>query len=403
MFKEKSFGVVFLSVLLGFFVAAPAFAGEAKTIKDAVKDGKFSGTIGSYFEHRNNEAENSDYGWATGYFTLKYETLRWNGLKLGGRVFAHVDLYSDHDNGTTDPFEADVESMYTVPEIYLDYSFLGDSSLRVGRWDHQKVSHIDDVQSEGGYLLFNELPGVKLTFGVMKRFAEIDYDDGEDFGRKNNAQDLDSKGTYGANSKPVLLFAEAKKTLFDMVDINPYVMYQKGYASVYGIDTDIKYKIEDLNAEVGGRIDIYTVDAQISGSKDAKCFALAPYIKKGPITLDVGFAKFDDDNSLNKPAWLRDYLLGVNDQLIAYGQAGSDVYFGRIKYSKDKFWTHFVYVNYDYDLTSSMGDRLEEKEVQFGYEFTKNFDVNIRLFDVKTHGVDNKDYQKIETRVRFRF
>ena len=49
-----------------------------------------------------------------------------------------------------------------------------------------------------------EIADLELTVGMMNRFAEIDYDDGEDFGRTNKSQDLDSEGSYGSGSKPFL-------------------------------------------------------------------------------------------------------------------------------------------------------------------------------------------------------
>ena len=167
-------------ILLLFFclmAANMSFAGEAEKVEDAFKNGKLSGTIGSYFEFTNRDADDSDFGWATGYLTLKYETLSWNDLKMGARFLAHGQMYSDHDNGVTDPFDADIESQFTLPELYFNYSFAGNSSVTAGRWNHQKVTHIDDAQSEGAYLRFQELEDIEVTAGVMRRFAEIDYDD----------------------------------------------------------------------------------------------------------------------------------------------------------------------------------------------------------------------------------
>ena len=47
---------------------------------------------------------------------------------------------------------------------------------------------------------------------MMTRFAEIDFDDGEDFGRTNDAQDLDNETTYGPSSGPMLVYLEGKYT-----------------------------------------------------------------------------------------------------------------------------------------------------------------------------------------------
>ena len=130
--------IVFLLLAVCLVINNVSFANEADTVEDAFRNGKISGTIGSYFEYTNRDADDSDFGWATGYLTLKYETLSWNDLKMGARFFAHGQLYSDHDDGVTDPFDVDVESQFTLPELYFNYVFAENSSVTVGRWNHQK-------------------------------------------------------------------------------------------------------------------------------------------------------------------------------------------------------------------------------------------------------------------------
>lgn len=379
-----------------------SFAQEAETIGNAFREGKISGTIGSYYEYVNRDADDSDGGWATAYFTLKYETLSWKGLKFGARGFVRGELYSDDDDGVTDPFDVDVESKYTLPELYLSYGFAERSNVTAGRWNHLKITHIDDNQSEGGYVQFKEIEGLELTAGVVKRFAEIDYDDGEDFGRNNDAQDLDSESTYGPGSNAYLYFFEGKYNGINMLVLNPYFIHHDDYASVYGIDTKIEAEMEDPELTYGGKASYYHVDADISGSGDANNYMLEPFVKLKPLYLSVGYARFDDGNALNKPAWLRDYFLPV-DQLITYGIADSNVIFGKLKLTFGDFWTHFAFSDSDYATTVVRGDGSQEYELQFGYKFPKNIDLNIRLFDVQFDNVDDRDYQKIESHLRFKF
>lgn len=393
---------VFLFLALCLMAANISFAEDAETVADAFKQGTISGAIGSYFEYTNTDADDADFGWATGYLTLKYETLGWKGLKTGARFFAHGELYSDHEDGVTDPFDADVESKYTLPELYLDYGFAGNSSVRAGRWDHLKITHIDDNQSEGGYVRFKEVEGLDLTAGAMRRFAEIDYDDGEDFGRNNDAQDLSSESAYGPGSGDYLYFFEAKYDGIDILSVNPYVMYQEDYASVYGIDTKIEAEMDDPELTYGGEASYYHVDAEIAGSGDADNYMLAPFVKIDPVYLSVGYARFDDGNALTKPAWLRDYFLPV-DQVATYATPDSDVVFGKLKLTFGDFWTHFVFADSKYATTAGNGDGSQEYELQFGYTLVRNLDFNVRLFDVQFDNVDDKDYQKIETHICFKF
>ena len=400
---QKSIMSMFLFAFLSA-VSITCFADYAETIEEAFKDGKIKGTIGTYFEYTDKDAPDKNYGWGTGYISLKYETLEWNRIKSGIGFFAHGQLYNESDYNS-DSFNADIEKEYTLPEFYLNLGFMEESSIRMGRWNHKKITHIDDAQSEGFYVQIKEIPDVEVVVGLMTRFAEIDYDDGEDFGRTGDSQDLDSEGSFGSGSERYLLFLETKVKALDMLELNPYIMYQDGYAGVYGLDTDLKYCSEYNEITYGGRIDFYHVAADISGSKDSDNFAVSPYIEKGPFTVSVGFAQFDDDNgdAMNKPSWHRDYLVAELDQDKPYGSADCEVYFGKVKYSMDKFWTHFALGDYNYNMTSSKGDSSLELEWQVGYKFTKNLDINFRFFDVAYDNVDDKDYQKVEGRVRFKF
>jgi len=398
----KRIKIAMLALMLILVSSGLVFAEQAATIEDAFRDGNLSGTIGSYFEYTNMDADDSDFGWATGYLTMKYETLEWNRLKAGARLFVHGELFSDHDNSTTDPFTVDVEKKVTLPELYLNYGVFDDSSIVVGRWAHGKNTHIDDAQSQGAYVNFKEIDYVEITAGITKSFAEIDYDDGEDFGRTNDSQDFGNEGTYGSGSSSNLMFLEAKYSLLDILSLNPYVMHQDGYAGVAGMDAKIETEYEDLELTYGAKVSYYHVDAKAIGIDNSDSYAIFPYAKKGPLEVTLGYASFDDGDALNKPAWLRDYLT-ILDQQKEYGRAGSRKKFAKVKLSLDKFWTHIAVGDNSYDYVAAVGDRSVEYELQFGYQFTKSLDLNIRLFDVKYDDVDNKDYQKVETRMRFKF
>ncbi|MFH2145180.1 MAG: hypothetical protein ABII75_04020 [Candidatus Omnitrophota bacterium] len=402
------FSLIGLSILLvmclfGVFVSAVVcFAEDAATIEDALANAKINGETGSYFEFTDADAVDSDFGWSTGYLTLKYETQSWKRLKLGTRFFAHGQLYSDHDNTTTDPFDADIETPYTLPEFYLNYSVTEGTNAAIGRWDHRKISHIDDAQSEGAYIAINEIADLELIAGVMRRFAEIDYDDGEDFGCTNKTQDLDSKTTYGANSESYLFFIESRYKLSEMLTLNPYLMSQDGYASVYGLDTKFKREWEGIGVAYGAEVYYYHVSADIPASSDSDNFAVFPFVSTGPLEFTLGYASFDGGDSLNKPIWLCDYFTLV-DQQKEYGNAGSDKYFAKVKLAFDRFWTHFAYGDNNYNFVSGRGDRSQEYELQFGYNVTENLALNLRLFDVQYRDVADKDYQKVESLVRFKF
>ncbi len=392
-------GMVFLAL---FVACSPAFAEGMDTVEGALKGGKVSGAIGNYFEYVDKNVANN-YGWSTTYVDLKYKTAEWNRFSAGVGFFAHGDSYNHSKSSSVDPFNVDVEKEVTLPELYLSRGMLEKSSATVGRFDHRKISHIDDTQSEGAYFSFNEVKDLGVNVGVMRRFADIDYDDGEDFGRNTDAQDLDNAAVFGRKSEPYLLFADGKYKLMDTVTFNPYVMGQQGYANVYGMDTDLKLKAGDIT--YGSNFYYYYVDSKQTTTTNASAYAIAPYVKIGPVDALVGFAKFDDGTSFNRPTWLADYFLPL-DQTAGYTPntlTGSEVYYGKLKYTIGKFWTHVAMGLYSQDMNATTGDGIKEYEFQVGYNLTKSLSLNVRLFDVNYDHVSNKDYQKIESHVCFKF
>lgn len=392
-----------LLLVLSIVSASICFAEEADTIENAFRQGKISGEIGNYFEYVDRDAEDSDSGWSTAYLTLKYETLSWNRLAFGARFFAHGQLYSDHENGTTDPYEVDIETNFTLPEMYLSYGFLDQSNATVGRWNHQKVSHIDDAQSEGGYVSFKEIENVELIVGAMTSFAEIDYDDSEDFGRTNDAQDVDHEATYGAGSGPMVVFVEGKFEPLKEIKVNPYFMYHDDYAHVIGIDTQLDLFWEDYEVKYGAKAIYYHVNADINTSDDANVWAIQPFIAKGPVKLDFSYSQFDDGSALNKPAWLTDYLNVLVDQDVIDAKPDADVFEARIKYAFEKLWLSYTFASADCARSATEGEGYTDNEFQIGYNITDNLDINLRYFIVVFEDIDNRDYNKVETRLRFKF
>ena len=241
-----------------------------------------------------------------------------------------------------------------------------------------------------------------MVAGIMRRFAEIDYDDGEDFGRNNDAQDLDSEAAFGAGSAAYLIFLEVTYQAVNGLNLNPYIMHHDDYASVFGVDTVVEFENEETAFSYGADVNYYHVDANIAGSGNADNFMVAPFMNKDSVFWSAGYTRFSDGNALNRPSWLKENLLPV-DQIATYGTADSEAVFTKVKLTIGDFWTHFIFADTNYDMTAGRGDGSQEYELQFGYKFTQNLDLNIRLFDVRFDHIDDRDYQKIETLARFNF
>ncbi len=371
----------------------------ATTFTDAWKNGNVKGTIGTYLENTDSDSGN-DFGWQTGYLKLKYETLRWNKLKLGAEAIGHVKLWADDD----DKYDKDMESdRYGLSELYLDYLLTEKTSLRFGRWSN-KGTHIDDGQSQGIKLTINEIENVEIIIGAINKFAEMDYDDMETFGRDSDSQDLgDYEGADG-----FMVFAEAKWSN-DNLSLNPYIYHQGDYATIVGMDTDVKFALTD-NIDVGTKLFAYNSfagDSLETPEEDSSFnFTLEPYIKTGAFTYSVGYNEMGDVEDINKPAWFKDYLLGF-DQDKAYGEDNLSCTFGRIKYKSGNWKGLIQYGMYEYGENEDK--EINEFEAKVGYKFDKEslfagFDAELRFFDVDyNNAAGNKDYQKVEARIRYKF
>lgn len=402
MRKLKFMGLIFAGLLAMSITAAQAEVVD--DIVEALQGGKVSGTIGNYFEYKDVDGGNNG-GWSTTYLTLKYETADWNNFKAGVRFFAHGESYNDSEDGSEkfDGPTLDVEKEVTLPELYLSYMFGEKSNVTVGRFNHQKISHIDDAQSEGGYLQYNELEDLGITIGAIRSFAEIDYDDGEDFGRTNDDQDLSDEGKYGSNSNPYMMFAELEYKGLDMITLNPYAYYQDGYAGVYGLDTKLSLEADDI--KYGLKTNLYYVDADITGSDNSTNWMISPFVKTGPLSFEGGYGQYGDDaNSMYKPEWFSDYMVPL-DQLNHTVGAKYDqqVYWLKAKLTLGKFWTHVAYTEAEYKTATVNDAELRENEFQVGYKVTKNLALNARAFIVEFDNVSDADYEKVETSVTLKF
>ncbi len=376
------------SIMFGSLLQLSATAEEADFLS-AITNSTTKVTIGSYMEGVDSDKSGSESHWGTAYVDAKFETASWNRLQFGIGFLGHHELFSK-GHGANDPYNNDVEEDYTIPELYLKYNVGEKSSIVVGRYKHSKISHIEGSNSEGAYFEFKENDKFEVTVGLMRKFAELDYDDGEDFGANNDSKDL---GEY-EDAGNLLYFVESKIKFNDeSIIVNPYIMTQSDHATVTGLDTDFKYDLEN-DSTIGTRVDMYNVFAEAPSESDSFNWAISPYLKSGIFTYTIGYAQFDD--GMNKPKWLNDYLVGELDQDRAYGASDCSVIFGKVRADFGNVWAHFAAGQYDYDADKSL-----ELELQAGYKLTEKSDINIRLFDVSYDHAD--DYQKIEAHLRYTF
>ncbi len=391
-------------VLAAALTAGWAGAAYAQDLAGMVTNGTFKGTVGTYIE-ASDFANGRDFSWGTGYIDLKAESGRYMRTKFGISVVGHTPLWEESSDGRN-YYKVDIEKRFGVSELYTDVLLTEKTALRVGRWANSGT-HIDDSHSEGLYVESTEWKNLSVKAGAFRRFAELDYDDGEDYGRVNGAQKLNNSA-YGPDAEAWAFFAEFG-TKFQNSKLTPYMYFHPGYAQVYGLDTKTEWEIGDQSA-TGIRLDGYQVFADnATGMNDAWAMTLAPYYNAGPMEFTVGYIAMSGDdqgaNDMTKPAWFRDYL-SISDQVVPFNNTGAmqgiDAVYGKIKYTQGAFWTHFLAASHNYGK-STLGTGSTELELQFGYTICEGVNLNLRLFDCEFEGAGGNDFQKVELVAKYSF
>ena len=381
-------------------VAATGAAQASDSFHDALTGGKLKGSFGIYFENfvDQDQSKNAD-GYANSFLTLKYETAKWNNFQFGVTAHNTRELYDENNDFNSDHESASGtdRTLTALAEAYVKYHFNEDTHAVLGRFNHKKVTLIDDAQSEGGYIQFNGIDNLKLNAGFMTQFAELDYDDFEDFGRQNGSQDLKTNSA----TDDYMIFVDGTYKINDNASIRPYFYSQGDYASVFGANANVKGKIGDTG--VGARIAAYTVDADevnVGADMDSDVFGIFPYVKVAGVKIGVGYAEFG--KGLARPFWFKDHLTKFDQDFDYPTTATADV---EATQATVEFKVAGVKVRYgiqDWEADDNSVDSREQ-ELLLGYKFTKKFDLSLRFFDVEDKTSTTGDYQKVESRLRYKF
>lgn len=406
-----------MTLLVLCFSASLGLASEKdNSLLGAFENGKFKGQVGLYYEvtdFRQRSAQDSkNESYSNAYLQLKYETAQWNQFQIGAELFAASEITDrDQSSNPAKPlgYQQDFEDskQVSLSELYLKYNFAEKSYILIGRYNHKKITHIDDSHSEGFYLAYNEVKDLKVIAGLMTRFAELDYDDFEDFGQAQDKQDLGDNAAYG-DASPYLVYLDVKYKINDSASVNPYAYFQNNYAAVYGSDLSLKTEISE-ELSTGLKSSLYYVDDQRTDQDDEDSLVghLRPWIAFSDLKLSVGYTHFSQ--GFSKPKWFADYLTGF-DQVPNYNsssftaQDSATATFFTAEYKFNDFSLRYGIQQWDNDKNNGI-DTLEQ-EIIFGYKIIKNTDVALRLLDVD-QGSDSaqkgQSYRKIEARLRYKF
>mgnify|MGYP000383250448 CR=1 FL=1 len=390
-----------------------------KTLADALQEGDLSGQVATYYELSEGQDEDS---FAVATLKLKYETAKWNNLQVGAELYTYSALYNefdgDEDSGglfkdfdranSNDRGNGAENTSIAISEIYLKYHFSEKSFMQIGRWAHSQASrkHLEDKQSEGFNIQYNDIEQVSIHLGLISQTAEFDYDDFEDWGDGSKSGDADFNDDSYGNADDFLLFLDIKYDFNEKFSINPYIYYQGQFATLLGSDFIFAGEInEDL--KVGLDSTIYTVqtdgDLKENSGSGSQVISFLPWLKVSKFKFGTGITHFSEGLSL--PRWFNNHLVGF-DQKNQYPKAAhadgdksnddTTAVQATVEYKFKKFKIR-------YGIQQWKGSQNElEQELRLAYKFNKELDFSLRLFAIDVS--ENKDdYEKIEARLRYRF
>ena len=382
------------------------------TLDEAFRGGIFSGQFGLYYETKDLEGKGraQDDSYSNAWFMLKYETAKWNNIQFGAEIYAATKLYDDDGDFGSD-FEGDDNTPTALSQLYVKYHFTEKSFLIAGRFYHKKFSYLDDAQSEGLHLQYNEIEDLSVRMGFMTQFAEMDYDDFEDFGQEDGSQKLSSE-RYGTNSTPYVVYLDLIYKINEHVTSRPYVYHQDGYASVYGMDLDLETAINE-SSSIGTKAIAYSVltdsGAPAIGDDDTgkgdsnEVFGAKSWLKMDSFLFSLNLFYFS--GGAVKPEWFKDYLPDFDQAYWAPVNADAGTSISAIETAVDYKYKAF---KVRYGIAKWEGnDKSQvdafEHELIFGYKFTEELDAALRFYIVDQHVSTTRDYEKIEARLRYKF
>lgn len=366
---------------------------------------RFSGLLSFFYEEKDYHKDattKENEGFSVFTLRLKYEAPRFHNFDFGLELFANQHVH-DHNGRYRTDFEG--AQKLAVPVAYLRYHFNEKLSLTAGRYLHKKISAINDGWSEGAYLRWKENDELDFHLGFSLRFADIDYDDLEDFGRRNNAQDFSEDKFYGEDSDNFVLWGSSRIKIYNkQVQVKPFFNYQDRYSFVPGYELTGKFKLANENTFGFSHIAYYVEDLRIAEQESSYHLRIDPYYRFSHFELGLLLARYGQ--GLSKPRHLRTYT--ELDQAFHEAdteEAAVDAYGIKFAYRLGKFYTHYFF-SYWTSNPSDTDDKIEtyEQEIKAKYKITKEIDIELRLMDLDFKE-DNEfnDYQKVEIRCRWYF
>lgn len=265
---------------------------NASSIDEAFVAGKASGQVRMAYVNQGNAVDTDTYGTSIGGI-LKYETVDWNGLKLGVGAYISQKIgfatgNADDGKANGDLFGENTNSYAYVGEAYLDYT-LNDLNLRVGRQLlDTPFADTDDIRMhpntfEAAIATYTGFEKTTLVGGFVKRFAG--YDSGDDIS--------EFKRLDGVNSNGAAVVGVINESIENLKVQGWYYSIDKLSNALY---TDALYSIpfsETMGLELTGQYANFS-EKKESGL-DGNVYGVGVAFNVGALTLGGAYNKSSND------------------------------------------------------------------------------------------------------------
>lgn len=237
---KKLFAIACVGAMLGSVAMA-----DSDSLLAAFQNGAFDGEVGVvYTAFDYSDMGSMDDGMLFGYVELGFQTDAYCGLTLGTRLVGVGELITDSD----DFYDMAYMTNAALAEAWVQYAIPNtESAIVLGRGLKPIAPVMDGDVYEGVQLSVGDIPCVELTMQAITGWAlNLSTDiDGDGFG--NIADDDLFQGVADPNSNlgigtwgDYVLAAAADITIVaDMLSVMPFVVYQDGVSTTYGVDADL--------------------------------------------------------------------------------------------------------------------------------------------------------------------
>lgn len=347
---------------------------SARTLTQALQNGKVSGDVSVTYEERHQDKEISTYyqdtAYSVGSFGLQYETASFYNFSANVGVRAYKTLWQDDKNSTTLHGTGDASERFyedgknrtvDLETAYIAYD-LNDIHVKAGRQpiytDWMNKTH-DAVRVDAKVA---DKTNVELIWSSQQgRVYARDYRPVKQF----------NPGNGGAYKFAIT------QGLGDMIKVTGYGFIAPDNQDIYGGKILFDNKVSNVN--YGGYVhyaDQNREKTSLTPEVDSSLFEAKAYMGIAGYTTTLGYVKIDDDEAFSYIAGEIVNPFEEGDQLYV---RGAETYYAQLSKSFGdlSLTALYGYTEYNKDKTDKTNYDKDEFTLWAGYKFTTNTALNI--------------------------